>query len=87
MIIIGPISDKYMTYNDAIMYCLFFEHDGKKGWRLPTYEEYTHSFGLATLIWFQNEDENDNNTEWKVQPVRDIAEAHNGKKQAGDDNE
>lgn len=23
------------TFDEALMYCLFLEHDGKKGWRLP----------------------------------------------------
>lgn len=30
------------TFDEALMYCLFLEHDGKKGWRLP------NSYGWPT---------------------------------------
>lgn len=35
----GDISSTRMTYNNALMYCLFYEQDGKKGWRMPTRSE------------------------------------------------
>lgn len=38
------------TFDEALMYCLFLEHDGKKGWRLP------NSYG-----WFVNHDKCDSN--------------------------
>ena len=36
-----PIDDnaRYLSLDEAIMYCTFLDHKGMKGWRLPTPEE------------------------------------------------
>jgi hypothetical protein len=37
---VSPISTmRLMTLNDAVMYCLFLEVDGKRDWRLPNMNE------------------------------------------------
>jgi hypothetical protein len=40
MIEVAPSSDVWMTYNEAVIYCQFLEHNGHTDWRLPTYDEY-----------------------------------------------
>jgi hypothetical protein len=42
MIESAPSTTVNMNYEQAQMYCLFLEHNGKKGWRLPTLEEVEH---------------------------------------------
>lgn len=37
---IGPVIQTRMTYDEAVMYCLFCDHNGYRDWRLPTWDEY-----------------------------------------------
>jgi hypothetical protein len=39
MIECAPTSN-YMNYNNAILYCLFCNHNEHNDWRMPTMEEY-----------------------------------------------
>ena len=40
MIVIAPMSEKAMTYANALLYCQFFEYNGCMDWRLPTKQEW-----------------------------------------------
>lgn len=39
MIEAAPKTIAPMNYTQAQMYCLFLEHNGKKGWRIPSIKE------------------------------------------------
>jgi|LakMenEpi03Aug12_release.lakeMendotaPanAssembly.Ray.scaffolds.fasta_scaffold673261_2 hypothetical protein len=54
MLELAPPSEK-MTYDEAIMYCFWLEHDGKKGWRMPTHEEWAKTKGIMVYTWRQND--------------------------------
>ena len=69
---IAEVSDKLFTYEEAVMYCFFFEINGKKGWRLPTeheYNAYTNIWG-----WYQDDERNKPGDlqHYRITPVRDI---------------
>ena len=66
---ISPTTDKEFTYDEAVMYCFFLIVDGKKGWRLPTQDEYNSS----PNIWGWHQDDHRVLTFdlYKVTPVRD----------------
>jgi hypothetical protein len=42
MIESAPVIYKSMNFAEAQMYCLFLEHNGKKGWRIPSIKEVEH---------------------------------------------
>jgi|694.fasta_scaffold00172_78 hypothetical protein len=72
MLALAPISEKEMTYSEAILYCTFCQHDDYTDWRLPTKDEYFAEDEIVTGCW---------NTGWYndamtgrriVCPVRDI---------------
>ena len=48
----APKSEFKMSYEDALMYCLFYEYQGKRGWRLPTADEFQES-----TSWYANEEQ------------------------------
>lgn len=62
----APISKLRMTYDEAVMYCLFLMYDGRTDWRLPTANEID---GHAMFVWIQDDDTN-RSLKWHVQPVR-----------------
>ena len=48
---VGPVSSKFLTYEEAVLYCTFCEHGGYTDWRLPTWAEYCY---LPSLIgWYE----------------------------------
>lgn len=65
---VAPISKNEMTYEEAILYCQFLEHNGCRDWRLPTLDEY-YLICTRSCSWFIDLD-----TEqlWYVVPVRDV---------------
>lgn len=69
----APRSNKVMTYDEAAMYCLFYEYKGKKGWRLPTWDEYQMLFGDVPPTWIVKGGgwEHSPNRQFYVIPVRD----------------
>jgi hypothetical protein len=72
MIELGYESTKMMTYDEAVMYCFFYSQDGKKGWRMPTGDEYDEYYELARS-WYQDDTLKDDPDEtWLIIPVRDI---------------
>ena len=71
MIEIAPPSEYQMTYDEALWYCLWFEHDGKKGWRLPTTEEWALTSSIPVYSWRQNDHRTFQKT-MTVVPVRTI---------------
>ena len=54
MLELAPLSEE-MTYDEALWYCLWLEHDGKTGWRLPTIAEWANTKGIPVYSWRQNE--------------------------------
>ena len=66
---ISPTTNKEFTYDEAIMYCFFLIIDGKKGWRLPTREEYNSS--VKIWGWHQDDVRSSTSDLFKVTPVRD----------------
>lgn len=62
-----------MSANEALLFALFYEEDGIKGWRLPTEIEAIDNPELKGC-WYQE----DLNTNWPddecyfVRPVRDV---------------
>jgi hypothetical protein len=54
-----------MTYDEAIMYCFWFSHNGKKGWRLPTYREF-----IDGDSWYK--DAEITKRKWYARPCREI---------------
>lgn len=75
MIELAPTSDKPMTYDEALMYCMFLEHSGKKGWRLPTVDEWLSEVHIDVFVW-RSHDESDVgvliDTMMYVTPVRTV---------------
>ena len=68
---IAEVSDKNFTYEEAVMYCFFLEIDGKKGWRLPTKQEYNSSNNIWG--WYQDDERNKSGDlqHYRITPVRD----------------
>jgi hypothetical protein len=53
MIEVAPITYVKLTYEEAILYCQFLEHNGHRDWRMPTYEEYYHDKNIgAKWSWY-----------------------------------
>jgi hypothetical protein len=69
---IAEVSDKNFTYEEAIMYCFFLEIDGKKGWRLPTEQEYNSYNNVWG--WYQDDQryKPGDLQHFRITPVRDI---------------
>lgn len=53
--LVATCQSKFITYAEAVMYCLFLDHQGKKGWRLPTLLEWadTADGRLTTNTWYR----------------------------------
>jgi hypothetical protein len=66
---IAEVSDKNFTYEEAVMYCFFFKIDGKRGWRLPTKQEYNSSNNIWG--WYQDDERQHLLTVYRITPVRD----------------
>lgn len=66
-IFIAPRSSSLMTYDNAILYCFFLEHNGYTDWRMPTSNEYYRNSIQGS--WFMGEP-HDSSTKWYVTPVR-----------------
>ena len=56
MIEISPRTTHKMTLDEAKIFALFYEYDGKKGWRLPTRAEYVNNPKLDHHIWYTEKD-------------------------------
>lgn len=67
MFIRAPRSEKELTYDDALLYCTFCNHDGFNNWRLPTKEEYHNTHGIYG--WYLDDQAQGKFT---VTPVRSI---------------
>lgn len=66
MIEFAPISEYDMTYEEAVIYCRFCDHNGYKDWRMPTYEELKQHDML--YCWYLNDFDSES---FEVIPVRD----------------
>lgn len=43
-------AERYISYNEAVLYCQFLEISGYRGWRFPTVEELTSLSYLSYAI-------------------------------------
>jgi hypothetical protein len=74
MIELAPSSESRMSYDEALLYCQFCNHNGYTDWRLPTAYEYfrgpaSHAIELS---WYVDIDEPYIDVGLPVVPVRDI---------------
>lgn len=70
MIELAPRSKFLMSYEEAILYCQFLEHNGCRDWRLPTYDEWDTQ-SMDQLAWYRIlADNSPVNVHWYVMPVR-----------------
>ena len=69
MIECAPASEITMTYNEAVLYCMFCNYNGHRDWRLPTTDEYK-SIKTPPVHWFVNR--KSSFSTWGVLPVRDV---------------
>lgn len=69
MIVIAPLTENTMSYDEALLYCAFLDYNGHRDWRLPTRDEYDSN--VSIWGWYAGR-----SSEWavsyKVCPVRDI---------------
>lgn len=70
MIEVAPNSVHEMTYEQAIMYCQFCNHNGYVDWRLPTRQEYTNVRSICG--WYVDSTYQNYVDALTVTPVRDI---------------
>ena len=61
----APRSNEKMSYEQAQLYCFMFSHNGKKGWRLPTYREF-----IDGDSWYK--DAEITKRKWYARPCREI---------------
>lgn len=71
---IAPKSEIAMSYDEAVMYCFLFTHDGHKDWRLPTRSEYHGCQWIDGDTWYLGEDQLDGDENWYVAPIRIVKE-------------
>jgi hypothetical protein len=69
MLEIAPISDEYFTYDNAVIYCQFLEHNGHRDWRMPTWPEHEEYSGQLVGWWVESDWLG---ITWRVTPVRYI---------------
>ena len=70
---VAPKSKRTMTYDEAVLYCLFCNHNGHSDWRLPTQEEFSHANILDSMVWCDGDYwQFIKFTSWYVVPVRDV---------------
>ena len=75
MIEVAPIEyHPLLNRDEAIMYCFSLNIDGKTGWRLPTFEEYsTDALTGHNGGWSTDDAQNPSFVlKWFCYPVRDI---------------
>jgi hypothetical protein len=48
---VAPKTDNKMSYEEALLYCQFCNHNGYTDWRLPTLDEYL-SIGMHNFCWW-----------------------------------
>lgn len=80
MITAAPISANRMSHDEALLYCLFCNHDGHNDWRMPFDTEYgvimQAGLGMDDAIrligWTQDDGKYNNAMLRHVTPVRDI---------------
>ena len=74
MIELAPESCEWLTYNEAILYCQFCDHNEHLDWRMPTAEEYRYY--SITYGWYVNTESirraYHSAATRRVTPVRDI---------------
>jgi len=73
MIESARISPDYLTFEEAWLYCLTLEHNGRYDWRMPIYTERINlgCFGTWNMI-LQWKYEDLMKDKMRVAPVRDI---------------
>lgn len=59
-------------YDHAFLYCLFFEQQGSRGWRLPTVSEYHLNDSIPVSAWVVDTNGTTEGIKRIIQPVRTI---------------
>jgi hypothetical protein len=74
MIQLGIRSKTLMTYDEAVLYCFFYNQEGSSGWRMPTEEETYDIYYDEEGIWYDGDGELEYYAGdcWYALPVRDI---------------
>ena len=69
----GFVSKEPVSYDEAVMYCFFYNQPGSTGWRLPTCGECVE-FIWEYGVWSLGDDEVETfvNDLYHVIPVRDL---------------
>lgn len=49
----APMSEKRMTYDDAVLYCQFLEYNDHRDWRMPTRSEWVKLECKPRVTWYQ----------------------------------
>jgi hypothetical protein len=68
MLELAPEVKQYMTYDEALLYCQFLDHNDHKDWRIPTKAEHDE-YGIKAC-W--HTERTDSFPTWNVCPVRDV---------------
>jgi hypothetical protein len=73
MIVEAPMLKRWLSYDDAVLYCQFCNHDGYTDWRMPTHSEWLNEMG-ATNCWHQERTISGiyHPVQWFVIPVRTV---------------
>lgn len=74
MIQLGFLSKNEMTYDEAVVYCFFYNQKGSTGWRMPTEEETYDLYDGDEGIWYEHDDQVEyyDGDCWFALPVRDV---------------
>ncbi len=65
----APISENKMTFEEAILYCQFCNHNGYTDWRMPTADEWICDVDIPFSSWYISDPDVYASC---VVPVRDI---------------
>lgn len=69
MLEVAPISETWMSYAEALMYCAFCTHNEHRDWQMATHDEWVESNEISG--WFVDYEMHQFGV-WNVTPVRDI---------------
>jgi hypothetical protein len=71
MIVEAPVLQRWLSYDEALLYCQFCNHDGYADWRIPTFSEWLNEM-TDLNAWHQGRMIGAWGATWFVVPVRDV---------------